>query len=89
MSTYIVAFIVSKYSNMSANHPKVGRNTAWARDQFVLSTKYALEITPKLIIELDKMTGIPYSQTMSKLDQVAIPDFEAGAMENWGLITYR
>ena len=33
--------------------------------------------------------GIPYQKALPKLDLLAIPDFEYGAMENWGAVTFR
>ena len=46
-----------------------------------------MEISARILEYLNDYFGIPYP--LDKLDHVAIPDFAAGAMENWGAITYR
>ena len=49
--------------------------------------KLSLELTKKFLAEYEKYFGIKYP--LPKLDMLAIPDFAAGAMENWGAITFR
>jgi len=86
MSTYLVAFIVSNFKSVNKKYKDIDINV-YARPEQIEYTKYALEITPKILRYYESAYDIPYP--LPKLDLVAIPDFEAGAMENWGLITFR
>ena len=49
--------------------------------------KLSLQFTKQFLAEYEKYFGIKYP--LPKLDMIAIPDFAAGAMENWGAITFR
>lgn len=49
--------------------------------------RYALSVTPKILNLYADYFGIAYP--LPKLDFAAIPDFQFGGMENWGLITDR
>ena len=86
MSTYLVAFIVCEFESKTAviNNRNV---SVWSRPSLVSDTEYALNITLIVLQYYESFFGIDYP--LQKLDLVAIPDFSAGAMENWGLITYR
>ena len=50
-------------------------------------TQHGLTVQMAVIGHYEKLYGIPYA--LPKLDCIAIPDFVTGAMEQWGLITYR
>ena len=59
----------------------------WARDDLYEQTRYASEIGPVVLDFYEQYFGLPFP--LPKQDMVAVPDFNAGAMENWGLVTYR
>ncbi|XP_041083380.1 leucyl-cystinyl aminopeptidase isoform X2 [Polyodon spathula] len=86
MSTYLVAFIVADFKNISmeANGTLV---SVYAVPDKLDQVNHALETAIKLLDFYNCYFQMPYP--LQKLDLVAIPDFQDGAMENWGLITFQ
>lgn len=82
MSTYLVAFAVTDFANMTDKDFSV-----WARKEALSTAKYALHIGPKILKFLEDYYKIKFP--LPKIDMIALPDFKAGAMENWGLLTFR
>jgi tricorn protease interacting factor F2/3 len=86
MSTYLIYLGVGEFEFLKGRTGNV--------DVRVITTKgnkskgkYALDLGKKLLSSYEKYFGIKYP--LPKLDLIAIPDFAAGAMENWGAITFR
>ena len=87
MSTYLVAFIVGELEYIETKafrvpirvYAPVGTNMEHGR--------FALDLSVQTLEFYEKAFGIDYP--LPKMDNVAIPDFAQGAMENWGLVTYR
>jgi aminopeptidase N len=86
MSTYLVAFQVGDFQCTSGKSDGVPIRACATPDKVAL-TKFAVESATYILRFYNTYFGIKYP--MAKLDMVAIPDFEAGAMENFGCITYR
>ncbi|XP_029959852.1 leucyl-cystinyl aminopeptidase isoform X2 [Salarias fasciatus] len=86
MSTYLVAFIVANFTPISKNVSNT-LVSVYSVPEKKEHTHYALEMASKLLAFYNEFFEIEYP--LKKLDLVAIPDFLAGAMENWGLITFR
>ncbi|NXL66150.1 AMPN Aminopeptidase, partial [Chordeiles acutipennis] len=88
MSTYLLAFIVSQFTYVQSTSGNVliriwGRPKAIAEGQ----GSYALQVTGPILNFFERHYNTAYP--LPKSDQVGLPDFNAGAMENWGLVTYR
>jgi aminopeptidase N/puromycin-sensitive aminopeptidase len=86
MSTYLVAFLVGDFQCTGARQDNVDIRVCSTPDKVAI-TAYALNIAKYALHYYDDYFGIHYP--LKKLDLVGIPDFEAGAMENFGAITFR
>ncbi|XP_066993050.2 glutamyl aminopeptidase isoform X2 [Anabrus simplex] len=88
MVTYLVCFIVSNFVSLEPIIvDKSVPFSVYATPGQKSKTQYGLEIGANITEYYIDYFGIKYP--LPKLDMIAIPDFVSGAMEHWGLITYR
>ncbi|MFS7974548.1 putative membrane alanyl aminopeptidase [Helianthus anomalus] len=87
MSTYLVAVVVGLFDYIEETSPGGIRVRSYCPVGKSENGKLALSIAVKSLELYTKYFSMPY--TLPKLDMVGVPDFPAGAMENYGLIVFR
>ncbi len=88
MSSYLVAWMVGDLHKKTAVTKRGIEVNVWATPaQPAASLDFALDIAVRSIDFYEEYFDTPYP--LPKSDHIAVPDFSSGAMENWGLVTYR
>lgn len=87
MSTYLLAFIVGELKCIETDSFRVPVRVFAPPDRDIEHGKFSLDLAARTLDFYEKKFNSEFP--LPKMDMVAIPDFSAGAMENWGLITYR
>ena len=85
---YLIAFVVSDFKSIGNSLPAKPQRV-FAKSQSINNNEavLALDASELILSKFEEHLGVTYN--LPKMDQIAIPDFDAGAMENWGLVTYR
>ncbi|XP_031735370.1 glutamyl aminopeptidase isoform X2 [Anarrhichthys ocellatus] len=87
MSTYLVCFAVHQFGHVERTSARGIPLRIYAQPSQLGTATYAADTTKVIFDYFEEYFNMTYS--IPKLDKIAIPDFGTGAMENWGLITYR
>ncbi|NXA39983.1 AMPE aminopeptidase, partial [Eudromia elegans] len=87
MSTYLVCFAVHQFQWIERTSASGKPLRVYVQPLQIHTAEYAANVTKIVFDFFENYFNLSYS--LPKLDKIAIPDFGTGAMENWGLITYR
>ncbi|KAI7255861.1 hypothetical protein KC335_g13611 [Hortaea werneckii] len=87
MSTYLLAFIVGELKVYESKSFRLPVRVFCTPDKDPEQGRFSAELGARTLAFYEKEFASEFP--LPKMDMVAIPDFSAGAMENWGLVTYR
>jgi aminopeptidase N len=88
MSSYLLAWAYGELHSITGKTRSGVEVGIWSTHaQPARSLDFALDIAVRTIDFFEEYFGVAYP--LPKSDHIALPDFSSGAMENWGLITYR
>jgi len=87
MSTYLLAFAYGELGFKSSKTKNDVEVRVYATPDKVKLTDFALDVGVRCLEFFEDYYGVAYP--LPKLDLIGLPDFSAGAMENWGLVTFR
>ncbi|KAL0679773.1 hypothetical protein Bca4012_007754 [Brassica carinata] len=87
MSTYLVAIVVGLFDYVEDHTSDGIKVRVYCQVGKADQGKFALHVGAKTLDLFKEYFAVPYP--LPKMDMIAIPDFAAGAMENYGLVTYR
>ncbi|TKR82647.1 hypothetical protein L596_016338 [Steinernema carpocapsae] len=87
MSTYLVAFAIGELEYIESKTESGCIMRVYTVPGKKELGRFGLDLATKAIDWYNDWFGLTYP--LPKCDLIAIPDFSMGAMENWGLVTYR
>lgn len=87
IQSYIIGFVVSDFGILSNNDAMEQRVIATPESIELGEGNYALYVGELALTTIENYLNMTYN--LPKLDQIAVPDFRWGAMENWGICIYR
>lgn len=86
-SSYLIAFVVSDFLSKTSVDVNGIPHRIFSQPNKINETDFALEAGENILSAISDYLNVSYS--LPKMDQIGVPDFAPGAMENWGLVTYK
>ena len=87
VSTYLIAWALGEFDSIETVNKHGVKVRVFATEGQADKGKFALDVAARTLDFFTEYFGIAYP--LPKMDMLAVHDFSAGAMENWGLVTYR